>query len=643
MVDSDHSRCVSQVRLLLVVIAFSLVFLLVLGLPRLLSSLLSGLALLALARIGYLLRRYSASQTKIASLDNELQAAHWRQSERRFRALLESLPKVAVQGYDKARKVIYWNEASTQLYGYTSEQAIGRHLEDLLIPDRMRNDVIKAHAAWLHEGQEIPASELELRHKSGAPVSVFSHHVMLGEQSDDPLLFCVDIDLSDQKRARRDLDFMTHFDALTHLPNRRSFEAELAECLEECQRHGDNLAVVFLDLDQFAEVNDAQGYAQGDALLILVARRLLCHQRSSDLIARFGSDEFVMAFPRVNVDHDSLSLVSKLLDDFSQPFMLGDKETHITASLGISLFPDNGTTASELIRNADVAKHRAKQAGRGSYWFFNQQFHDELLRQHQLEERLQAALRDGELALHYQPQVAAKSGRIESLEALLRWFPRNGEAVSPAEFIPIAERSNLIHRLGEWVINEACRQQAMWKAVGLGDCRIDINLSGKQIADHRVFLSLETRMAEYRLTPRDIGIELTENVLIQAGDKTLEGLRRLYHQGMKIAIDDFGTGYSSLSYLKLFPVTSIKIDRSFVRDAPTDTSDRAIMEATVFIGHRLGLEVVAEGVENEDQLELVREMGCDLIQGYYFFKPMSSDNVSRLLSGMVSANTRPSG
>ncbi|HET8791325.1 MAG TPA: diguanylate cyclase, partial [Modicisalibacter sp.] len=279
MVGSDHAQRVSQVRLLLAVIAISLACLLLLSLSRLVTSLLAATALLALASIGYLLRRQFSSQAKLSMLDNDLQAAHRRQSDRRFRALLESLPKVAVQGYDSERKVIYWNEASTQLYGYTSEQAIGRHLEDLLIPERMRDDVIRAHTAWIREGREIPASELELEHKSGAPVSVFSHHVMLGEQSSDPLLFCVDIDLSDQKRARRDLDFMTHFDTLTHLPNRRTFEAELAECLNECQRHGDNLVVVFLDLDQFSEINDAQGYAQGDALLTLVARRLLCHQR----------------------------------------------------------------------------------------------------------------------------------------------------------------------------------------------------------------------------------------------------------------------------------------------------------------------------------------------------------------------------
>lgn len=632
MIGRVHAKRFSWIQLLLGVIACSLAFLLLMSLPRLVPSLIAGSALAALLLVGHRLHR-----SGMLSFDDDVVTVQRRynESEHRFRALLESLPKVAVQGYDKYRRVIYWNEASTRLYGYTSDEAIGRYLEDLLIPDAMREEVIASHRAWMDEGEEIVSSELELRHKSGAPVSVFSHHVMLGEHTDNPLMFCVDVDLSDQKQARRDLDFITRFDALTHLPNRRTFEAELARCLVESRRHGDHLAVVFIDIDQFAEINDAQGYAQGDALLAMVAKRLRQRQHSSDLVSRFGSDEFVMAFPRLNVDSDALALVDRILEDFHQPFQFGGRELHITASIGVSLFPDNGTTADELIRNADVAKNRAKLAGRNGYCFFSQWFHDDLVRRHHLEERLRIALREGEFVLHYQPQVAARSGRIESFEALLRWFPREGPAVSTAELIQVAERSNLIHRLGDWVMREACRQQACWKAAGLGDYRVDINLSGKQIARDGTLQRLETYMAEHALTPREIGIELTENVLIQADDGVLDGLRRLYHLGMKIAIDDFGTGYSSLSYLKAFPVTSVKIDSTFVRDAPSDPSDRAIMEATVFIGHRLGLEVVAEGVENDAQLELVREMGCDLVQGYYFFKPMSSDDVGRLISGLV--------
>lgn len=571
----------------------------------------------------------------------ELQIAQRRhsESEQRFRALLESLPKVAVQGYDRYRRVIYWNEASTRLYGYLPEEAQGRLLENLIIPEAMRGGVVAAHHAWVTQGVEIPASELELKHKSGAPVHVFSHHVMLGEHTQEPLMFCVDVDLSDQKKAWRDLDFVKRFDSLTHLPNRQSFESELDDFLEHCRPQGESVAVIFIDLDRFAEINDAQGYEQGDALLFQVAKRLRQCQRGSDLLSRFGSDEFAMAFPHLQSQGDVLRLVDKVVDVFAVPFLLGSRELHITASLGVSLFPDNGSSARELIHNADVAKNRVKLSGPERYGFFQQQIHDELVRQHQMAERLQHALRRGELALFYQPQVAARSGRIENLEALIRWFPSEGGMVSPDEFIPVAERTSLIHRIGEWVIREACRQQSQWKAAGLGDYRIDINLSGQQVTDLKVFEHLEACMHEFQLTPREIGIELTENVLIQADERVLDVLRRLYHRGMKIALDDFGIGYSSLSYLKLFPVTALKIDRSFVRDAPGDPSDRAIMAAAVFIGHRLGLEVVAEGVENHEQLELVREMGCDLVQGYYHFKPMSAADIQKLLGSLVMVGT----
>lgn len=257
------------------------------------------------------------------------------------------------------------------------------------------------------------------------------------------------------------------------------------------------------------------------------------------------------------------------------------------------------------------------------------------MRQHRLAESLERALDNDELFLHYQPQVSAASGRIENLEALLRWEPLPGQPVSPQEFIPVAERSGLIHRLGDWVMEEACRQRAQWRDAGLKLERIDINFSGRQMGRHDVFERLEAHLRRYRLGSREIGIELTENVLIEADARILEALSSLHHRGFRIAIDDFGTGYSSLSYLKQFPVTSLKIDRSFIRDAPGQPKDRAIMEAAVFIGHRLGLEVVAEGVETDEQLALVRDIHCDLVQGFYFYRPMSADAIERLLVGEV--------
>ncbi|MCA1769448.1 MAG: EAL domain-containing protein [Halomonas sp.] len=556
-------------------------------------------------------------------------------SEQRFRALLESLPKVAVQGYDRNRRVIYWNKASTRLYGYTPEEAQGRLLEELIIPAPMREGVIQAHRDWIEQGNEIPSDEIELRHRSGELVPVFSHHVMLNEYTDEPLMFCVDVDLSDQKRAHRELDFANRYDRLTHLLNRHSLEEQLNLALLECRRQSGSLVLVHLDVDHFIDINEALGYDQGDLLLVELATRLNRDRRATDIASRVSGDEFIIAFSGIHDLDDIPRLVRKVEDVMRAPFVLQERYCKLSACLGIAIFPDNGETASELIRNADVAKNRAKLAGQGQVVYFNQQLHDDLLHQHRLSDRLERAVEAGELVLHYQPQVSAISGRIEHLEALLRWIPAEGPPVSPAEFIPLAERSELIHRIGDWVLENACRQRAEWRTAGLKLGRIDINFSGRQVKRTGVFDHFEACVERHGLGPRDIGIELTENVLIEADDDILAGLRRLHHRGFRIAIDDFGTGYSSLSYLKHFPVTALKIDRTFVRDAPNQPGDRAIMEATVFIGHRLGLEVVAEGVENREQLALVREMRCDLVQGFYFFRPMAAADIERLLADMV--------
>ncbi|WP_108444553.1 putative bifunctional diguanylate cyclase/phosphodiesterase [Halomonas denitrificans] len=555
------------------------------------------------------------------------------ESEQRFRALLESLPRVAVQGYDRHRRVIYWNDASTRLYGYAPDEVQGRLLEELIIPDAMREPVIRAHHAWVEQGVEIPAEELELQHKSGERVPVFSHHVMLNEHTDDPLMFCIDVDLSDQKRAHRELDFATRFDALTHLPNRQTFEAQLDELLAHCRSQDTVLALLYLDIDRFVEINDALGYEQGDRLLVELSRRLHRIKGGADPMARLSGDEFVIAFPGVRREEVAVQLVQKVQQALRAPFVVGGVRRQVTACLGISCYPDNGASARELVRHADVAKNRAKLDGRGSVWFFDQRLHDELLHQHRLVERLEWALERDELALHYQPLVSVESGRIEHLEALLRWQSAEGAPISPTEFIPLAEQSDLIHRLGDWVMETACRQRARWRDLGLPIGRIDINLSGRQVSRPDLVERFEACLARHGLGAGHIGIELTEHVLIEADERILEGLRRLHRQGYHIAIDDFGTGYSSLSYLKHFPVKALKIDRAFVRDAPELSDDRAILEAAVFIGHRLGLEVVAEGVETHEQLALIQALRCEWVQGFHFFHPMSAADIERLLAG----------
>ncbi|MEX1080502.1 MAG: EAL domain-containing protein [Halofilum sp. (in: g-proteobacteria)] len=587
--------------------------------------------------------RWPEARDERARDDLEVVRRRYQESEQRFRGLLESLPKVAVQGYDRDRRVIYWNEASTRLYGYAADEAQGQFLEELIIPPPMREPVIEAHKAWLRDGIEIPAEELELQHKSGDPVPVFSHHVMLGEHTDDPLMFCVDVDLSDQKRAHRELDFAMRFDSLTHLPNRPAFEGQLDDAIADCRRQDTGLVLIHLDVDNFGEINDTLGYEYGDQLLVELTRRLHQETRASDMVSRLSGDEFVIAFPSFQRDDVLSQLVHKVQRVLRTPFLMEESRRQVTACLGISLYPDNGDTARELIRNADVAKNRAKLDGRGSVCFFDQQLHDDLIYQHRLMDRLEQALDSEELSLHYQPQVSVASGRIENLEALLRWQPVEGPPISPAKFIPLAERSDLIHRLGDWVLETACRQRALWQDAGLPIGRIDINFSGRQISRSDVFQRFEACLARHGLGPQHIGLELTENVLIEADDWILDGLRRLHHLGFRIAIDDFGTGYSSLSYLKLFPVTALKIDRTFIRDAPDQPEDRAIMEASIFIGHRLGLEVVAEGVENREQLTLIQEMRCDLAQGFYFFHPLPTSDLEHILNGLVTENPSLSG
>ncbi|MFC0337302.1 PAS domain S-box-containing protein/diguanylate cyclase (GGDEF) domain-containing protein [Kushneria avicenniae] len=549
-------------------------------------------------------------------------------SEQRFRALLESLPRVAVQGYDRQRRVIYWNAASTQLYGYMPGEVMGCRFEELIIPKDMRESVVRAHQAWINEGVEIPASEIELLHKSGRHVAVFSHHVMLGQHTDNPLMFCVDVDLSVQKQAHRDLEFIQRYDPLTLLPNRDAFIAELDRLLED--RQSAPLAVFFIDIEKFSDINDTLGYEQGNHLLTLVAERLSQYCYTSDLLARFGNDEFVMACTQLDSRRHALQLIDRINSMFEMPFTLAGKPHRIRISQGISLFPDNGEDARSLVHAANVARNRARTPGESRFQIFSHEFHRDLIHQHELLKRLENAIDQDELALHFQPQIS-RSGRIESMEALLRWFPAGGGMVSPAEFIPLAERFGLMERLGSWSIDALCTQQAVWKTQGLTGYRVDLNLSGEHLRSTAMLEKLEKAIQRHQLSMRDVGIEITENVLVRADETVKAYLQTLYHRGMKIAIDDFGTGYSSLAYLKQFPVTSLKIDRTFVVDAPDNLQDRAILAGIVFIGHRLGLEVIAEGVETSEQLELVNELNVDLVQGFYYFRSMPAERITPLL------------
>lgn len=554
-------------------------------------------------------------------------------SEEKFFELIESLPMVAVQGYNKDREVIYWNEASRRLYGYTRDEAQGQLLEDLIIPDHMRHEVIKAHQNWLDHNISIPSEEIDLKHREGHPVPVYSSHVMIKQDTGDCEMFCIDISLREQKKAREELYRMASFDDLTQLPNRRLMEVELSARMAEAQRTDRVMAVVFIDLDNFKLINDTLGHHYGDTLLKAVAEALKGEIRSYDLLSRFGGDEFVLLLFDVTAPERIHELLRRLITRLDQGFMLDGERYQVTASYGVSLFPQDGATSAELMGNADAAMYQAKEKGRNTICFFTSDINDRLVHYQEITSLLQRAIADDNLQLYYQPHIDLKHGNVESCEALLRCFDGESEAVSPGVFIPVAEKSGLINRIGDWVIEAACKQLSAWQGTPLENIRIDINLSGRQLANPHLADQILQTLENYDLSPTQLGLELTENEVFGGDEGQISQLEKLKLAGAHISIDDFGTGHSSLVYLRKLPVNSIKIDRSFLHHAMENESDMAIMEAIITVGHRLGLGVVIEGVETSEQDHLVRQLGCDKAQGFLYARPMPANQMPGYLAG----------
>ncbi|WP_246840599.1 GGDEF domain-containing phosphodiesterase [Lacimicrobium sp. SS2-24] len=557
---------------------------------------------------------------------NPLQFAVMR-SEQKFYELIESLPMVAVQGYNKKRQVIYWNEASRRLYGYTREEAQGKLLEDLIIPDFMRQDVIRAHFNWVDKGISIPAEEIELQHKDGHLVPVYSSHVMIKQESGDCEMFCIDISLQEQKKAREALRKMASFDDLTQLPNRRMMEAELASRLAECRRFKRELAVVFIDLDNFKLINDTLGHHFGDQLLKAVAEAMRAEIRDCDLLTRFGGDEFVLLLPEFDGVEGIHELLQRLINALEGGFELDGDCYQVTASFGVSLFPEDGTNVTELMGNADAAMYQAKEKGKNSVCFYTSDINDRLVAYQGITAMLRRAIANDQLHLHYQPQIDLMSGTMQSCEALLRCFNDQAEPVSPAVFIPVAEKSGLINRIGDWVLEAACKQLKAWQGTSLANTRVDINLSGRQLINPHLADHILKTLDDYDLKPNQLGLELTENEVIGGDEVQIGQLEKLKQSGVHISIDDFGTGYSSLVYLRRLPVCSLKIDRGFLHHAMENDGDMAIMQAMITVGHQLGLSVVVEGVETDEQHQLVKNLGCDLAQGFLYARPMPANKM----------------
>jgi diguanylate cyclase (GGDEF)-like protein len=436
-------------------------------------------------------------------------------------------------------------------------------------------------------------------------------------------------EVSERKSAEDRLQQIAAYDQLTNLPNRYLLQADFTRKLEESSRSGKMLATLFFDLDNFKSVNDIHGHETGDLLLKQVALRMSEVTRNYDLLARFGGDEFVMIMSNLGERSDVIPVVEKIISGFKPPFELPGASVQITTSVGISIFPQDGNDPSELLKNADHAMYRAKADGRNCYQFFNSEMNLELQYSKWVETNLREALEQNRLRLHFQPQVNLDSGAVESCEALIRWPQENGENINPADFIRIAERTGQIIEISNWVLNETCRILCDWQNQGYDTARVDINLSGKDFVDRGILYKYLPILQRYNLKPGQIGIEITESIMLNSTDQVLKALSVLHNAGVHISIDDFGTGFSSLNNLRQLPLSGIKIDHSFVHEAPSNKDDLVIMQAIALVGHGFGLDIVAEGVETEWHESLCREVGCNKIQGMYVSDPLPADQFAK--------------
>lgn len=429
----------------------------------------------------------------------------------------------------------------------------------------------------------------------------------------------------------RELYRRAHYDPLTRLPNRSFFLEELARELSRAERQARQLAVLFVDLDGFSDVNDSLGHAAGDELLVRAADRLRACVRKSDLVARLGGDEFTLVLPDLRDGSDAAAVAQHLIAALSQPYDIGHGETFVAASVGIAMYPEDGTTAPELLRHADMAMYRAKERGRGSFAFFEDAMHREAQRRLALDRELRQALENQEFVLYYQPQLDLRRNCIVGAEALIRWQHPTRGIVAPGPFIAFAEETGLIERIGEWALNAACEQFMVWKRAGVPLEHVSVNVSPRQFRRKDFADSVARATHAAGIAPGTLHLEITESVLVDESGAADATLARLIELGTRLELDDFGTGYSSLAYLQRLPVDTIKLDRSFIKGIPASDNAQAIVRAAIAMVHALKKEVVAEGVETGEQLALLRAWGCDAIQGYHLSKPVPADEFPALL------------
>ncbi|MCE9663998.1 EAL domain-containing protein [Halomonas sp. M5N1S17] len=526
--------------------------------------------------------------------------------------------------------IIYANEAFERMTGYAREEVLGQSCRFLQGRETDPEAIEQVRRA-LAECEEVNVTLCNYR-KDGSP---FWNNLYLAPVRDTAGVVThfvgVQHDISERKAYEAKLSFHASHDALTGLANRSLFEDHLLHDVQLAQRHGRHLAVLFVDLDDFKPINDSLGHEVGDQVLVQVAQRLADELDPGDTLARFGSDEFVILLPELSREEAALRLTERLLACVGRPFRIAEQELYIGASVGIAFLYEGLENPVELIQQADMAMYRAKQKGRNAWECFTSDLNDEVSSRMALRNDLQEAIEAENFELHYQPLLNAADGSVAGFEALVRWKHPVRGYLSPGLFIPLAEDTGQIGPISEWVLRRACRDMCLLAAQGYGHHRVSVNLSPLQFHRSNFMANLQQALLETGLAPEYLELELTEGILMNDTAAAIATLHKLRDMGVEVSIDDFGTGYSSLSYLKQLPIGKIKIDRSFIRDVTSNPHDSAIVQGIISMAHHLGLQVVAEGIEERDQRDFLAEHGCDVFQGFYFARPMPLDGLKRYM------------
>jgi diguanylate cyclase (GGDEF)-like protein/PAS domain S-box-containing protein len=556
--------------------------------------------------------------------------AERRAAEARNRLLASLLDKAhdAISVSSPDMRITYWNQGAERLFGWTASEAIGKSKDELLTLDKEVLD--QAFQQVLRKGEW--RGEITKRRKDGREVPVESHLTLVrGDDGQSQSVLAIDTDITQRKHDEQAILNLAFFDPLTRLPNRRLLLDRLRHAVAATKRDGHGGAVLFIDLDNFKTLNDTLGHDKGDQLLLQVARRLEARvPRGSDTVARHGGDEFVIVLEYLSTDAVEAAaqaelVAEKLLGAFNEPFQLDGHQHHTSPSVGVALFDKDMKDIDELLKRADLAMYQAKAAGRNTIRFFDLRMQTVINARVALEADLRRSLQNHGFTLNYQRQTDS-NGHPVGAEALLRWQRPGSPQVSPSVFIPLAEETGLILQLGEWVLDAACRQLVSWsRRPETAHLTMAVNVSARQFRQPG-FVDQVLRVIERTgADPRQIKLELTESLLVANIENTVETMRALKENGIGFALDDFGTGYSSLAYLKRLPLDQLKIDQSFVRDVLTDPNDAAIARTIVGLGHSLGLEVIAEGVETPDQRNFLAMHGCRAFQGYLFGRPVAAE------------------